>query len=318
MEFGFNIAIRGPLADTQSISTLATKGEALGFTYLAIPDHIVIPTSIASPYPYSQNRKMAGANLGHCMEPLTVMTYLAAITKKARLLTSVMVVPHRPALYAAKVLATIDVLSNGRVTVGVGAGWMDEEFQALGAPPFAERGKVTDEYLDAFKELWTQADPRFDGKYVRFNNISFLPKPVQRPHPPIWVGGESPAALRRTARIGDAWYPIGTNPQFPLNTMERLNRGIANLRQEAEKIGRDPKSIGIVYWANWYKENNLITTDNDQRQLFTGSDADVVEDILRFKAMGMKELLFSFQRATLEESLAAMERFASEIMPKVR
>ncbi len=317
MEFGFNIAIRGPLADTQSIATLATIGEALGFTYLAIPDHIVIPTSIASPYPYSQNRKMAGANLGHCMEPLTVMTYLAAITKKARLLTSVMVVPHRPALYTAKVLSTIDVLSNGRVTVGVGAGWMDEEFQALGAPPFAERGKVTDEYLDAFKELWTKDEPRFEGKYVRFSNISFLPKPVQRPHPPIWVGGESPAALRRTVRVGDAWYPIGTNPQFPLNTMERLKGGIANLRQEAEKTERDPKSIGIVYWANWYKENNLITTDNDQRQLFTGSDADVVEDILRFKEMGMNELLFSFQRTTLEESLAAMERFASEIMPRV-
>ncbi|MFN0317410.1 MAG: LLM class F420-dependent oxidoreductase [Burkholderiales bacterium] len=317
MEFGFNIAIRGRLADTHSIATLATKGEALGFTYIAIPDHIVIPTSIGSTYPYSESGKMAGANHGHCMEPLTVMTYLAAITKKARLLTSVMVVPHRPALYAAKVLSTLDVLSNGRVTLGVGAGWMDEEFQALGAPPFAERGKVTDEYLDAFKELWTQDNPRFEGKYVRFSNISFLPKPVQ-PHLPIWVGGESPAALRRTARVGDAWYPIGTNPQYPLDTMERLNGGIANLHQEAEKIGRDPKSIGIVYWANWYKENNLVTTKDGKRQLFTGSDANVVEDILRFKEMGMKELLFAFQRATLEESLAAMERFASEIMPKVR
>ncbi|MSQ58511.1 MAG: LLM class F420-dependent oxidoreductase [Betaproteobacteria bacterium] len=318
MDFGFNIAIRGALADTHSITAFATKGEALGFTYLAIPDHIVIPTSIASPYPYSANRKMAGANLGHCMEPLAVMTYLAAITKKARLLTSVMVVPHRPALYTAKLLATIDVLSNGRVTLGVGAGWMDEEFQALGAPPFAERGKVTDEYLDAFKILWTEDNPRFEGKYVRFSNISFLPKPVQRPHLPIWVGGESPAALRRTARIGDAWYPIGTNPEFPLNTVERLNGGIAKLHQEAEKIKRDPKSIGVVYWANWYKENNLVTTDDGKRQLFTGTDANVVEDILRFKEMGMKELLFSFQRATLEESIAAMERFASEIMPKVR
>jgi len=318
MKFGFNIAIRGPLADTQSIAALATKGEALGFIHLAIPDHIVIPTSIASPYPYSQDRKMAGANNGHCMEPLTIMAYLAAITKKARLLTSVMVVPHRPALYTAKVLSTIDVLSNGRVTLGVGAGWMDEEFQALGAPPFAERGKVTDEYIDAFKELWTKDNPRYEGKYVRFGNISFLPKPVQRPHIPIWVGGESPAALRRTARIGDAWYPIGTNPQFPLNTVDRLKQGMANLRQEAEKIGRDPKSITITYWANWYKENNTVTTDTGQRQLFTGNDANIIEDILRFKEMGITDLLFNFQRASLAESLAAMERFASEIMPRAR
>lgn len=318
MRFGFNITIRGALADTASMAALATRGEALGFTHMAIPDHVVIPRAILSTYPYSASGKMAGADDGHCMEPLTVMSWLAGLTKKVRLLTSVMVVPHRPALYTAKVLSTLDTISNGRVTLGVGAGWMDEEFQALNLPPFAERGKVTDEYLDAFKVLWTEDNPSFDGKYVRFRDIAFLPKPVQRPHPPIWVGGESPAALRRTARIGDAWYPIGVNPQFPLNTLARLKDGIGRLGAEAEKIRRDPKSIATTYWAPWYREGNTVTTDDGQRQLFTGTDAQVVEDILAFKELGIHDLLFAFLRPSLAESLAAMERFAAEIMPKVR
>lgn len=318
MRFGFNIAIRGPLADAESIATQAQRGEQHGFVHLAVSDHVVIPRSIMSTYPYSESGKMAGASDGHCIEPLTVMAWLAGITRKMRLLTSVMVVPHRPAVYTAKVLSTLDNLSNGRLTLGVGAGWMDEEFQALGAPPFAERGKVTDEYLDAFKVLWTQEDPRFDGKYVKFADIAFLPKPVQRPYPPIWVGGESPAALRRAARIGDAWYPIGTNPQFPLNTEARLVAGMARLAAEAEKIGRDPASLPTTYWANWYREGHTITTDDGQRQFFTGTDAQVVEDILLFKERGIHDLLFNFQRATLSESVAALDRFAAEILPKVR
>ena len=147
MDFGFSIPTRGALATQQAVLALAQRGEQLGFTHLAIPDHIIIPHSIASPYPYNAARKMSGASDGDCLEQLAVLAYLAAATKQIRLLTSVMVAPHRPPVFTAKALATIDVLSNGRVDVGIGAGWMDEEFQAIGAPPFAERGKVTDEYL---------------------------------------------------------------------------------------------------------------------------------------------------------------------------
>src|SRR6266567_4427207 len=119
----------------------------------------------------------------------------------------------------AKILSTIDVMSGGRIMVGVGAGWLEEEFEALGAPPFAERGKATDEYLQAFRELWTKDKPHFDGRFVKFTNIVFVPKPVQKPHPPLWVGGESGPAMRRAARLGNGWYPIGSNPRFPLNTL---------------------------------------------------------------------------------------------------
>jgi probable F420-dependent oxidoreductase len=221
-------------------------------------------------------------------------------------------------MFTAKALATIDVLSHGRVTVGCGVGWMDEEFKAVGAPPFAERGKVTDEYLRIFKTLWTEDDPRFEGKYARFQNISFLPKPVQKPYPPLWIGGESPAALRRVVALGDAWYPIGSNPEFPLDTLERYTQALSRLRDEAGRANRDPASIELAYWANWYKEGRANTLDNGQRQLFTGSDADVAGDIAAFRSLGVRHLLFNFVRSTLSESLSATERFAAQVLPLVK
>ena len=124
----------------------------------------------------------------------------------------------------------------------------------LGSPPFEERGRVTDEYLQAFKALWTEDAPRFEGRHVRFADVSFLPKPVQKPHPPIWVGGESPAALRRTARHGDVWFPIGNNPRHPLDTVARFGEGVQQLHQIAEQNGRDPKSIGLAFYAGWFDE----------------------------------------------------------------
>src|SRR5690349_17411464 len=303
MDYGFSIPTRGPLASRDNVITLAKRGEELGFDYLAIPDHIVIPRQINSPYPYNTQRKMVGASDGDCLEQVSMMAYLAGATARIRLLTSVMVVPHRPAMLTAKALATIDVLSQGRVTVGCGAGWMDEEFQAIGAPPFKARGKVTDEYLRAFKTLWTEDDPRFEGEYVRFSDIVFLPKPVQKPHPPLWIGGESPAALRRVVALGDAWYPIGSNPQFPLDTIERYKNGVAALHAEAQRAGRDPASIELNYWASWYVEGRSGTASSGERQLFTGSDAEVARDIEAFRALGVRHLLFNFARATLAESL---------------
>jgi probable F420-dependent oxidoreductase len=315
MDYGFSIPTRGPLATRESIVALARRGEGLGFAYLAIPDHIVIPRQIASPYPYNTERKMVGAAEGDCLEQLVLMAYLAAATTRIRLLTSVMVVPHRNPVFTAKALATIDILSQGRVTVGCGAGWMDEEFKAIGVPPFAERGKVTDEYLHIFKTLWTEDDPRFSGRYAHFQDISFLPKPAQKPHPPLWIGGESPAALRRVVALGDAWYPIGSNPQFPLNTVERYSQALSRLREDATRAKRDPDSIDLAYWAAWYREGHTSTLEDGQRQTFTGSDAEVAQDIRAFRSLGVRHLLFNFVRPTLDESLAAMERFAAKVLP---
>ena len=152
-----------------------------------------------------------------------------------------MVVPQRHPVLTAKMLATIDVLSKGRLIVGCGVGWLKEEFEALGAPPFAERGRATDEYLDAMKALWTQDAPKFAGKHASFDDVIFAPKPVRKPHPPIWIGGESAVALKRTVRVGDGWYPASNNPQHRLDTPERLAAGVAELHSTAKAAGRDPE-----------------------------------------------------------------------------
>ncbi len=317
MDFGFNIPTRGPLANTASVLAIARKGEELGFRYFAVPDHIVVANTIGSVYPYSKDGSFPGSATGESMEQLTVMAYLAAVTTKARLLTSVMVVPHRNPVLTAKILATIDVLSGGRVTVGCGAGWMAEEFKAIGTEPFEQRGKVTDEYLRVFRELWTQDDPTFDGAYASFSDVTFLPKPVQRPHPPLWIGGESKPAMRRAARLGDAWYPIGNNPRFPLDTLDRFKAALGTLEQLCEEHDRDPAQLDRAYWANWYQEDRRVTLDDGRRHLLTGSAEEVAGDVRALGELGVRHCLFAFQRPTLQASLDSMERFARDVMPLV-
>src|SRR5262249_37804360 len=227
MKIGFNAPTAGPLAAPDALVRICVEGEAMGFDYAAFSDHVVIPTSISARYPYSEPGESPSGSAGPRHEQLTEVAFIAAKTSRLRLVTSVMVVPHRPAVLTAKILSTIDVLSGGRLVVGIGAGWLKEEFEAIGAPPFAARGAVTDEYLQACGAVGTEGDPRFAGEQVRFGGIASAPKPVQKPYPPIWVGGESPPALRRTARLGDAWYPIGTNPAHPLDSLARYRAGIA-------------------------------------------------------------------------------------------
>ena len=247
MQFGFGAPVSGSLARPENLARIAVEGEAIGYDYATISDHVVIPRDIEARYPYSDTGEFPGRSRGDRHEQLTAVAFIAGKTTRLRLVTSVTVVPHRPAVLLAKMLATIDVLSNGRLTFGIGAGWMREEFEALGVPPFAERGHVTDEYLMACRELWTKDDPRFEGKYVKFANVLFEPKPVQRPHPPIWVGGESGPALRRTARLGDGWYPIGTNPQHRLDSMKRFAAGVERLRRLTREAGRDPSQVALAY-----------------------------------------------------------------------
>ncbi len=314
MEYGFNIPTRGPLAKPDDIVALAQRGEQLGFSYILVPDHIVIPRDIESRYPYTQTGALPGSAYGECLEQLSVMAYLAAATSKIRLLTSVMVVPHRNPVLAAKILATIDVLSKGRVTVGCGTGWMKEEFDAVGVPPFEERGRVTDEYVAIFKELWTSDDPNFDGDYGKFSNVSFLPRPVQKPHPPIWIGGESRPALRRAVRFGDAWYPIGANPAHPLDTPARYQARLNELKQIAEDSGRDPDSIELAYWANWYDGGAARRTDDGERHMFTGTADDLIGDIEALRSLGVSKQFIGLPADNRAEALDHLERFATDVM----
>ena len=317
MEYGFNVPVSGPLATPDDITTIAQRGERLGYRLLAIPDHIVVPKAIGSRYPYSKSGEFeVDARSGDHLEPLALMAHLAGITNEARLLTSVMVVPYRHPVLTAKLVSTIDLLSRGRVVLGVGAGWMAEEFPPVGAPAFSDRGRATDEYLQIYKTLWTEAAPSFSGAFASFDDIMFEPKPVQKPHPPIWIGGESRPAKRRAAHHGDAWYPIGCNPRHPLDTLGRFSASLGELRGMAESAGRDPASIDVAYWAVWYG-GGAQQTDTGERMLLTGSADDIAGDIGAMAGLGVRHVVLQFLRPTLSETLDVMTRFAEDAIPKV-
>ncbi len=317
MHIGCSAPVSGPLIGPDSLVRIATEAEMLGFDYVTVSDHVMIPTSIASRYPYSDSGEFPSGAAAARLEQLTAATFIAAATSRLRIVTSVMVVPHRPAVLTAKILATLDFLSKGRITLGIGAGWCEEEFVAIGAPPFAERGAVTDEYMMVCKELWTADEPRFNGKYVQFNDVLFPPKPVQQPIP-IWVGGESGPALRRTAKYGDAWYPIGTNPQFPMDTLARFKAGAAKLAVLTEKAGRDPKAVALSYRVSSNPEAQPKGTVDGERKLFTGSADDFAGDIKALQDIGVTSFDFGLFGPTLDATIDTMRKFRDEVMAKAR
>jgi len=315
MDFGIATSSRGPVGGREGYRAVAEAGDRLGFGFIGVNDHVVVPSDIASRYPYSDSGDWAGRMGGECLDQLATLAFLAGRTERLRLLTSVMVVPHRQPVLAAKMLATIDVLSAGRLIVGCGAGWMKEEFEALGAAPFAERGRATDEYLDAFKALWTESAPRYQGGHVRFDNILFAPKPAHKPHPPLWIGGESPQALKRAVRVGDGWYPASNNPQHRLDTPERLGKAVAELKRVAEAAGRDPASIDVAYIVLWPVAWSAQTTEAGARRLFTGRSEDMAQDAAALARVGVRHVALTFQTASIPETLERMQRFAEEVMP---
>ena len=317
MKYGFTLPGRGHLATPERLGIIARKGEEFGFDTLLTGDHILVPKNISSVYPYTEGGEFPGSGSGESMEQITLLSYIAGQTSKIRLVTSVLIVPHRNPLIAAKSLATLDLLSKGRLVVGVGVGWMREEFQALGLPPFEERGAVTDEYIRAFKVLWTEDDPHFEGKYISFDDISFLPKPVQKPHPPIWVGGESRPALRRTAELADGWYPLGSNPTFPMGTPEQLKAGLERLAGYAERFGRDPSTIETIYRTHQFEL--LKQAGGPDRLPFVGDADQIAGDIRQYQDMGVTSMIWDFLRQTddLDSMLGLMEDFSTQVWPKV-
>src|SRR5262245_37172528 len=311
MRYGFYLPTRGRSAEPDALETLVKRGEALGFHSTVIADHIVFPVTIASKYPYTVSGEFPGA--GDTLEQLTLMSFVAAKTERLRLITSVMILPHRNPVLTAKMLATIDVLSRGRVTVGVGVGWLREEFAALAAADFDRRGAVRDDYRRIFKPLWTQTPASFGGDFYRFKSLRCLPQPVQNPPPPIWIGGHSRAALRRAARYGDGWHPVGANPAAMLAPPE-FKTLLDELRRLTEAEGRDPRTLTISYKAPLYDTGQPM---GGLRRPFSGTPDQVVDDIATYAGLGVSELIFDFRSEEPKESLERMERFA-DVMKKAR
>ncbi|MGI9592039.1 MAG: LLM class F420-dependent oxidoreductase [Myxococcota bacterium] len=219
--FGINF---GPLAEPDAMLRVARAAEAAGLDSLWTGEHVVLPDPQVPPSPAAPRTPM--------LDPSVALAHIAAATERIRLGTGIIILPQRNAVELAKELASVDVLSKGRLLFGLGAGYLEPEFRALGAP-FEERGAVTDEAIDVLRALWTQEKPRFAGRYYRFEGIDAHPRPVQRPHPPIVVGGMSRAAARRAAARGNGWYGFFTDPATTARSLGWIREAIdAGLRPD--------------------------------------------------------------------------------------
>jgi probable F420-dependent oxidoreductase len=312
MTFGcvLSQAIYGPTAGPDAIRTLARRAEALAFDNLWLADHIVIPRDVSSSYPYDAEGASPFDPTQPFYEPLSVLNFLAGCTNRIRLGTHVLIVPYRQPVYTAKILATLDALSGGRLIVGAGAGWMAEEFAALRLTNYAKRGAVTNEYLLLFKELWTKDEPEFRGEYVQVSGIGFQPKPVQRPHPPIWIGGHSGPALRRVALLGDGWMPIGLRPQSLLQPVEMAQK-VARLKALLHDANRAEDAVTISFTAPVV----VTRTPDAPRPLLQGNPREIAADLRQYEALGVQNFNINLPGFDVGKQAEAMDQLAREVVP---
>ena len=294
MDIGCHLPTQGPVATRDALLTFAREAERRRMASLWVSDHVVFPRTATGSYP--------GGRFPHppdkaYLEPVAVLAAAAVCTTEARLGSSVFILGHRHPVVMAKMLTTIDALSQGRLICGVGVGWWKEELEILGAP-FGARGRQADEILRVFKELWTADNPRFDGEFFRFHDIGFAPKPVQKPHPPIWVGGDSPGAFRRVVTLGDGWHATSKTPA-------ELRDALARLRAAADAAKRPWESITL----------SLRFSLSDDL-LGQGAQA-VVDRLCEYKRLGLAHLMIDFRRDDLGRMLELLELVATTVRPAV-
>ena len=311
MDFGLHLPASSATVKADELVRFAQQAEALGFYCLTVADHVIVPTNISVPYPYTVDGKYPGT--GYHLETLMTMGFLAGATKRIRFINSVMILPYRNPVVTAKMLATLDVLSGGRIIVGAGVGWMKEEFENLQAPEYAQRGRVTDEYIRAFRELWSSERPTFKGKFVNFSNLIFLPKPVQKPGIPIWIGGHSKAALKRAGQLGDGWHPIGGVPTIPLEP-EDVRKDWQTMAEFAHQAGRDPKAIRVALKGSLFDKELKIA---DRRRRFMGNADDIAGDICAYRDAGVDTMIFDVRQPSSAATLERMEWMAKEVLTLV-
>ncbi len=271
-----------------SLGAIARRAEELGFESLWIPEHIILPVKYRSPYPYSKDGRLPAPADVPLHDPLLALAYVAAITTRIKLATGIYVVPVRNAITTAKAVASLDVLSGGRFIFGVGIGWLEEEFEAVGMN-FKDRALRTREYLELMKALWLESDPVYRGRTVSIEGFKFMPKPVQRPHPPIVFGGNTEPSLKRAAKLADGWYGIA-------GSIDSLRADIAKLREHERALGR---------------KTPLELTAS----LRLGSPL-TVDHVKRVADLGVERVLIGAGPAT-RDALEGIERFAGDVMARL-
>ena len=306
MKFGISLIMRGNAATPEAFDTLAEKAEAAGLDALWCSDHLIVPPRTVSSYPGRPDGTFPESWLERYWEPFTVLSYLAARTSRISLGTSVCILPMRNPVEVAKMVADLDQLCGGRFIFGVGVGWFQEEFDLLGWP-FRERGARTDEGLAICKALWSEDHPSHQGKFYRFDNVSFGPRPAQKPHPPIWIAGHSPRALRRVARYGDGWHPF--KPGFAI-----IEPGKAALAPLLAAEGRSLEQITL-------SAKGLISFQDgapaEGQWPLEGRPEDMVAGIKRFEELGVEHITLDIHPETMPVALDTIERFVQEVRPKL-
>ena len=276
--------------------------EELGFHSLWAADHIVLPIQETDLYPYTDDGRFTGNSQDPQLDAFTLLSFIASQTNQINLGTSVAIVPYRNPILQAKMFASLDVLTKGRVICGAGVGWWKEEFAALDAP-FEKRGLATDEYLQIFKLLWTSDVTEFHGETYEFSNIAFFPKPVQKPNGiPIWIGGHTKRAVRRTVKHGNTWHPTRLRP-------DQIENMLPFIDQQCEEYGRKRDEITISLKRTLHFTDIGIETNSrirSQAALIDSTHA-VIEDIKHCEDLGIKNLTFDFQANKTEECIKIME-----------
>ncbi len=298
MRFGIALPNYGPLATPATLVELARRAEDLGVDSVWVSDHLVAPLGVQSIYPYDRRPDARPGDMGvieRFYEPLTTLAYLAGQTRRVRLGVSALVVPYRNPVLAAKMMATLDALSGGRLILGIGSGWLREEFDALGVP-FAGRGRRTDEYVAVYKSLWGGGEARFDGRCYRLPPVRTGPPPAQHPHPPLWIAGNSRTAVERAARVGDGWHAIDLAPAelAPLVTL---------LREREAAYSRRGLAVTL--------RKGVLPGADGSRPLY-GEPEKIRADLDAYRDAGLDYLVASLRQTKtvegLHEALAAVAR----------
>jgi probable F420-dependent oxidoreductase len=296
MEIGCHLPTQGPVATREALLTFCREAEAKKIASLWVSDHVVFPRTETGehpggPFPFP-------ADMAY-LEAVVTMAAVASVTEHARLGASVFILGHRHPVVMAKMLSTIDVLSNGRLICGVGVGWWEEELNLLGVP-YRQRGRQADEMIQVFKTLWTDEHSHFEGAFYSIPDVGCEPKPIQKPHPPIVVGGDSPGAFKRTVELADGWHATAKSPEEAQASLEKL-------RAAAETAARPFESIALSIRFNVKAAPGSVRT---RRQ-------EIVDRLAAYKALGFGEVLLDFRRDTVDEMLDDLDAVASEVRPAV-
>jgi len=293
MEFGCHLPVYGPAATRETLLAFARRMEALGYDSLWASDHVVIPWRITSKYPYNETGDFPLPPTAAFLEPLTALALVAGATERIRLGTTVLVLPHRHPVLAAKMLATLDHLAPGRVILGAGVGWLREEIELFGVD-YARRGAWSDEALRIMRTCWREERPSFRGEFVSFDPVGFAPKPAHGTIP-IWIGGHTPRALRRVAELGDGWHAA-----FP--SAAKMTAGLTELAAACRKAGRDPKALTLSARMG-------LPARQDTNAL--------VGEIRALADLGVRHVILESRVRDLADMREIYERFAADVRAKI-